>query len=227
MLERVRSSLFGMASIGGITLFSSLSSGCSTSSPTTISDVWRDPSYAAGPMRNLVVFGGRLAATNRRTLEDVFVSALSTHGVRATASYTVFPGELPGRDQARAVMQQAGVDGVIVASMRGVNERQTYVPGAYEGGFWGGFYGPGWGGFWDPGYVETDEFVKFETSLWDPRGNGKLVWSAVTQTENPSSGKDFASSLTKTVVPAMARAGFLPPATKEKTAARAPSPVTY
>ncbi|HXN34140.1 MAG TPA: hypothetical protein VN894_19895, partial [Polyangiaceae bacterium] len=123
--------------------------------------------------------------------------------------------------------QQAGVDGVIVASMKGVSERQTYVPGAYEGGFWGGFYGPGWGGTWDPGYVVTDRFVKFDTSLWDPSGNGKMVWSAVTQTENPSSGKDFLSSLTKSVIPAMTQAGFLPPATKEKAVSYAPVRTTH
>lgn len=121
-------------------------------------------------------------------------------------------------------MQQAGVDGVIVASMKGVHERQTYVPGTYEGGFWNDYYGPGWGGAWDPGYVVTDQFVKFETSLWDPSGSGKMVWSAVTQTENPSSGKDFASSLTKSVIPAMTQGGFLPPATKDKAVSYAPAP---
>jgi hypothetical protein len=58
--------------------------------------------------------------------------------------------------------------------------------------------------------VVTDQFVKFETTLWSPSGDGKMVWSAVTQTENPSSGKDFVSSLTKSVVPALGKAGFLP-----------------
>jgi len=227
MLGQIGSRLFGAASVGSVALLSALCGGCSTSTPTTMSDVWRDPSYAAGPMKNIVVFGGRLNATNRRTLEDGFVSALSTHGVRATASYTLFPGDLPGKDQARAVMQDAGVDGVIVASMKGVSERQTYVPGAYGGGFWDGYYGPGWGGAWDPGYTVTDQFVKFETSLWDPSGSGKMVWSAVTQTENPSSGKDFASSLTKSVVPAMTQAGFLPPMTKEKAVSSAPAPAAH
>ena len=35
-------------------------------------------------------------------------------------------------------------------------------------------------------------------------------WSAITQTENPTSGHDFVSSLTKTVVPSLAKAGFIP-----------------
>jgi hypothetical protein len=186
-----------------------LLAGCST--PTEITSTWKDPSYAAGPMKNIVVFGGRLDATNRNALEDGFASALSARGVHATPSYTLFPGDLPASNDAQIALQKAGVDGILVASMRGVSEQSTYVAGtAYGGPFWGGYYGPGWGGAWDPGYVVTDQFVKFETSLWSPNGDGKMVWSAVTQTENPSSGKDFVSSLTKIVVPALAKAGFLP-----------------
>ncbi len=181
---------------------------CST--PTTITDAWQDPSYSAGPMKNLLVFGGRMNQTNRRTLEDGFVSALSAHGVHATASYVLFPGDVPNKEQARTAAQQAGVDGVLVAVMRGAHDRATIVPGAYPDGFWGyyGGYGSGWAG--DTGQVVVDTFVKFETSLWDSRGDGKMVWSAVTQTENPSSGPDFVRSLTKDVIPAMTKAGFLP-----------------
>ena len=180
-----------------------------------MTDVWRDPSYAAGPMHNIVVFAGRLNETNRRTLEDNLVSGLSARGVRAIASYQLFPGTLPSKDEARSAIQQAGADGVLVSSMHGVSERTTYVPGTYDGGFWSGYYGPGWGGVYDPGYVMTDQFVKFETTLWDPRGDGKMVWSAVTQTENPSSGAAFATSLSKTVMTALTKAGFLPTAPTE------------
>jgi hypothetical protein len=210
MEETTRSNLHRAAVIGAV-----LALACSTSTPTEITNVWRDPSYAAGPMKNLIVFGGRMNATNRRSLEDGFVSALNSRGVHATASYTLFPGDLPTKDQARAALQRTGIDGVLVASMRGKNEQTTFVPGAYAGGgFWDGYYGPGWGGPYDPGYVVTDEFVKFETSVWDPRDSGKMVWSAVTETENPSSGKDFVSSLTKSVIPALTDAKILPPPPK-------------
>jgi hypothetical protein len=161
-------------------------------------------------MKNMVVFGGRLDETNRRTLEDAFVSALENHGVRATASYRMFPGALPSTEVAQSAMHKAGVDGALVSSMRGTSEKTRFVPGTYSGDFWYGYYGPGWGGVLDPGYVVTDEFVNFETSLWDTRGNGKLVWSAVTQTKNPKSARDFASSLVRDVVRALATAGFLP-----------------
>jgi hypothetical protein len=173
---------------------------CSTES-TRVTDTWKDPSYSAGPMKNIVVFAARLNETQRRTLEDGFVSALSQHTTHATQSYKVFTGALPAPEAAHAMLQQSGFDGVLVATLRGVNDTVTDIGST---GFWGGYYGPGWG---EP-YVVTEPVVKFETSLWDP-SRGKLVWSAVTQTDNPSSGKDFTVSLTKQVVPMLEKAGFI------------------
>jgi hypothetical protein len=177
---------------------------CST--PTTETNVWKSPTYAAGPMKNIAVFGGRVDPTQRHTLEDGFVSALSAYGVRATQSYTLFGDQVPP-DQAtiRAALKNGGYDGALVSTLKGVSERVLVAPDADWGtGFYGAYWGPG-----APVYAQTDQFVKFETTLWDP-SSGKMVWSAVTQTENPTSGKDFVTSLTKEVVPSMAKAGLLP-----------------
>ena len=205
-LSRLWSRSFrGTVAVGAVAL---LGAGCSTA--TTSTDVWKNPSYAAGPVKNVIVFGGRLNDTNRRTLEDGFVSALSAHGVHATASYTKFPGPVPGQPEAQQAVQDGGYDGVLVSTMRGVKERTTVEPGVgYGGPFWGGFYG-GWGSAGEPGFVETDTYVKFETTLWDPHGSGKMIWSDVTQTENPSSAPNFIQSLLNNAIPAMDKAGLLP-----------------
>ncbi len=179
-------------------------SACST--PTTETNVWKSPTYAAGPMKTIAVFAGRVDPTQRHTLEDAFVSALSAYGVRATQSYTLFGDQVPP-DQAtiRAALRNGGYDGALVSTLRGVSERVLVAPDADWGnGFYGAYWGPG-----APVYAQTDQFVKFETTLWDPN-SGKMVWSAMTQTENPTSGKDFATSLTKEVAPSMAKAGLLP-----------------
>jgi hypothetical protein len=187
-----------------------LAAACST--PTKMTDVWRDQSYAGGPLKNLVVFGGRLNETNRRTLEDAFVSALGTHGVHATPSYQVFPSDLPDKNEAKATLQQAGFDGALVSALKAVNEKPTFVGGAGPG-FWDGYYGPGWGGpAYAGGYVVTEQVVKFESSLWSLQGDSKLVWSATTQTDNPMTAKDFTTSLTNDVVPALTKVGLIGPA---------------
>jgi hypothetical protein len=203
MLSTLRSYAGIAVATGAVTL---ASGACST--PTTMTNQWRDPTYAAGPMRNMLIVAGKMEPTNRRTVEDAFVTALGNHGVHATPSYVMFPGALPSREEAHSAVLKQGIDGVLVANERGVQETTTMVPGAYNGGFWGGYYG-GWGD-WSPGYLQTDAYVKFETSVWDAN-QGKLVWSAVTETENPTSGKDFLKSLLSSVVPAMTAAGILPP----------------
>ena len=204
MSRMLRSAVRTALAVSAVTI-----GGVACSTPTTVTNEWKSPSYAAGPMKNVVVVGAKLDDTQRRTLEDGFVAALSTHGVRATPSYTLFPAQLPDRAEAQSTIQKQGFDGVLVSTMRGINER-TYIEPGWNGGFYSDYWGPGWGG--PSAYVETDAFVKFETTVWDPSGGGKLVWSAVTQTENPSSSHDFTKSLTNKLVPEMVKAGLVPAA---------------
>jgi hypothetical protein len=139
--------------------------------------------------------------------------ALAQHGIRATTSYSLFHDAFPTSDQARDVVQKVGFDGMLVATSKGTTERAVVA----GGDFWSDYYyGPSWLG-WYPGYVYTDELVKFETTLWDERAGGKMVFAALTQTRNPSSGNDFVRSLTKAVLPAMTRAGLIPPLGSRET----------
>jgi hypothetical protein len=189
-----------------------LLAGCG-GAQTSVTEVWKAP-IAAAPMKNMIVFGAHLDEANRRALEDAYVAALSEHGVAAKPSYTMFPGEPPPRDQAREAVKNAGFDGILVSRLRSVREKQTYVPGYREDGFWGGYYGPGWG-YWSPGYVVTDEIVNFDTTLWDTRSGDQLVFALTTKTTNPSSGTDFVQSLTKTVIKALEAQNLLPTPPKQ------------
>jgi len=208
------SQLLPSSKFAGAVALALVATACST--PTTETNVWQSPTYAAGPMKNIAVFGGRMNATDRRTLEDGYVASLASHGVRATPSYSLFPGGQVPQDQAavRTLLQQRGYDGVLVSTMKGVSEQVLVAPDAgWDAGFYGGFWGPG------PAAVETDQFVKFETTLWNA-SSGKMVWSAITQTENPTSSHDFVSSLTGKVVPSLAEAGLIPPKQKAPVSIR-------
>jgi hypothetical protein len=166
---------------------------------TSVTQTWKAPMTPTPLMRTIIVFGAHMDEANRRVLEDGFVAELGRHGVAARPSYILFPGDPPSRDKAREVVRAAGFEGILVATMKNVRERETYVPGAYGGGFWSSYYGAGWG-LYSPGYVTTDEVVSFETTLWDTRAEDRLVWATFTETINPSSGQDFVRSLTKKVL---------------------------
>jgi hypothetical protein len=192
---------------------------CSTAT-TTIAQEWRDPSYAAGPMTSLLVVAARVTPLQRRALEDGFASALTMHGIRATPSYTLFPGDLPDPAQAKAAVQKEGFDGVLVSVLRSLDEKTFLdVRTGSGGGFFDGYWGPGWAE--PPPRPRTDENVRFETTLWDPHGRGKLVWSAATETVSPASGHGFVSSLVNRIEPALMDADLIPPVSAPRVSSAA------
>jgi len=172
-------------------------------------------------MTNLLVVAARLDPTQRRTLEDGFASAMSMHGIRATPSYSLFPDGLPDSKQARDLVRKGSFDGVLVSVLRNLTEvTYIHVGVDFSGGFFDGYWGPGWA---TPPPPQSNEDVKFETTLWDPRGKGKLVWSAVTQTVSPTSGRAFVTSLVNRIEPALVKDGLIPaaPGTKPAVGERA------
>ena len=199
----------GAAVFAGLAAVTALGAAACSETTTQLTDVW-STRQAVAPMRSVLVIGARTDDTARRALEVRFTDELATHGVRATPSYELFPNGFPTTEVAKDTVRQVGFDGLLVATSKGTTERTTVVPAGYDYDFWYGYYYPGWGG-WYPGYVYTDQYVKFETTLWDAREGGKLVWSAVTMTKNPSSGTDFLDSLSKAVFPALTKGGFIPP----------------
>jgi hypothetical protein len=179
---------------------------CST--PTVVTNEWRNPSYTAGPLNKVIVVGANLDDSRRRALETGFVSALTSRGAQATASYTLYPGALPSATDAQSRLFKAGFDGILISTMSGTTER-SYLESRAD---WDAeLYGDYWRSVTrepDP-YVRTHRYVKFETVLWSALGSGNTIWSAQTLTENPASGPDFVRSLVSELIPAMERDGLV------------------
>lgn len=167
--------------------------GCAS---TTIQSAWFDPTFAGPPMKKIDVIGVGTDLTNRRVFEDIFAQKLREAGVDGVAGYTVIP------DEARAAQQpftdavvRTGAQGLLVVRLLGVATRTqvstTMVP---TGPMWGG-PGPWGGGFatgpWGPSMVPVQQVSQYdlatvEATLFDVK-TGRAVWSATTQTLNPSS----------------------------------------
>jgi hypothetical protein len=178
------------------------SSACST--PTTIAETWRDPNYSAAPLRKVLILARVRGEANRRSLEDAYAAALSQHGVQAMPSYRVFQQPNPDREAVRQYLTSEGYDGALVSRFEGTQTATRVVPGSDFGWYYGGYWGSDY-------YLETDVTVKVETSLWDPR-TGKLIWSAASETENPSSSADAISSLVSKITSSLTNARLIPPA---------------
>lgn len=191
--------------------------GFTTRAPTqtAVTDTWKEPAHTPAPLSRVIVVGEGMNATDRRTVEDGLVRALGAHGVTAMPSYEIQPRELPTVEAAQAALGRQG-DGLLVANLRGTTDRVTYP--AWDGALFQsetsnrGHYAPSWNQPAKPtDTIATDQYVKVETSIVDPRESGRIVWSTVTQTGAPRSATDLAASLSKAVMPELTKAGFVPP----------------
>lgn len=173
---------------------------------TSTTQVWSAELPARTQLSSFLVIGVGPGVVERRQLEDALVKDLSKRGVVAKPSYELFPYGVPEREAAREAALKAGIGGILTSRLRGIEDRRRYVP-ATETYFWGFEYGSYSRS--NPGYYVGEEIVEFETTLWETRDGTKL-WTATTRTENPASGKGFAGSLAKEVLPGMEKAGLLP-----------------
>ena len=182
---RAHSLAFAAFAVGALALLA----GCGS---TRLSEHWRDPAWSGPALHNVLVMVVRKEPARRRLWEDAFVAELRKRGITATPSYRTFPDSVPSEDAIDDVMQQTSYDGIILSRRRAPrNSGTTCRPASWGiggGRRWGGFYGryrSYYGAVYQPGYVETDRVVTNETSVWDARKDGNMVWSATSRSREP------------------------------------------
>jgi hypothetical protein len=145
----------------------------------------------------------------RQAGEDEMVRQIKR--AEAIAAYTVLPErELENESRVREVVTASGVDGIIV--MRPVYDRKevSYVAGSYPTPYYSfyGYYAWAHPVVYSPGYYRSDRLVGIETTIYDAN-TGKLVWSGLSQTENPKDVRKLVTATAKAVRKVMKKYGFL------------------
>ena len=119
--------------VGAVLAVAAAELGCAS---TRITSTWRDPGVGAVRFRKVVGVALARDATLRRLAEDEFVRALGP--AAALAGYAVIPDEeVRDRDKAKARVEAAGADGVVVFRLVGVETEQRWVPPTSYGHAWG------------------------------------------------------------------------------------------
>jgi hypothetical protein len=178
---------------------------------TSIVERWKDPGFGGPALHKVLVVSVQRDQGRRRLWEDAMIAALAKRGVQSEASYQVFPEQAPAPDQLTAMATRDGFDGVVATHFVRAGQRVTAYGGWDYGGWgwgrrWG--WGPGpWGG---PGYLEADSLTEYQTDIYtiDSTG-GKLIWSAITRSVDPSSTKSVTEGISHVLVPQLAKEGIL------------------
>jgi hypothetical protein len=186
--------------------------GFTACSGTRLSDVWRDPDYAAGPFHQVAVFVLGTDPAVRRLAEDEVVRRLpmSTRGI---GGYGLVPEAEQGNiEKARDRLRAGGYDGVLIARLVGVEGPQPWatgslqqVPISYRT----------LSNYYVSSYQETEQasvlhptVVRIHMNLYAVASEA-LVWSAASQTFDPQASRDVAGDVGKIVVEELQRVGIL------------------
>ncbi|MCH2214579.1 MAG: hypothetical protein MK086_05360 [Flavobacteriales bacterium] len=116
-------------------------------------------------------------------------------------------------------LKEKGFDSVLTFALVSVDEQENYVPGTYSTAAYYpmnyGYYGSYWGyyGYHSPqvyseGYYTTRKVYTLEAALYDLNSEG-LVWSARSETLDPTSVNSFSIEYAETVAYQMLKDGVV------------------
>ena len=157
---------------------------------TTFTSTWKAPDAqpvdpAGKTVAALVISGDK---KQRRDAEVYLTHELTIRGARAVAAYTLIGLEHPTVDYARARFKEAGVEGVVIMRVVGLDQQVTVDPGGFSGSAYttfGSYYSSyGVGVSYSTGSVQTDTQVDIETLIYS-LNQDKLLWAGTSRTTNP------------------------------------------
>jgi hypothetical protein len=199
-------------SLAAAVMASLLLSSCAS---TQLSHTWRDASYAAGPMKTMLVVAVRKDQLRRRTWEDGFAGALARHGVEVTPSYRLFAGTLPDTDLISTTVRKGSFDGILLVGRASttIAENPTAEVDISSTDLashpWGEWYAAYYGREYYPGYPVMDEVVKDEIRVWTTQGGGRMIWSGVGEVHDSGAYEDVTGAIIGLIVPELVKQGVI------------------
>ncbi len=189
--------------------------GCGSTQQTNL---WADPSYNAAPLTKILVIAIRKDQIERRIWEDAIATDLNSRenaGTIAVASYQLFPDNVPDTLAVRLKTEEERFDGVLVVGRAEFGTLTADVPGytAIESVT---TFSRRWNAYvtryqdvYHPGYTESETTLSVRTDLLLPGQEGKLVWSVTSESVDPTSAKQFRSSVADRVVSQLRKSRFI------------------
>lgn len=193
--------------------------GCGSS--TYVTNSWTKPGSRLGSFRRIAVLAlvGDESRGLRQQMETSIVSALAEQGYPAYSTYAQFGPQRLERDEEQAVARLQGTnsDAILTVVLLDKAKEQNYTPGRVTYAPVGGYYNRFWGYYsnvydrmYVPGYYTTNTRYFWETNLYDLKQTEEsLVYSAQSESFDPSSAESLGRQYAKAIVKDMNRAGIV------------------
>ena len=183
---------------------------------TEITGSWKNSNEqaASSTIINTIVVAALTERTNaRQTVEDNLALELNQNGYKTIKSIDILPptftdGKIPDRKVLDEKIHQTGAQAVLTVVLLDQKTESRYQPGSYIYApiprfgyyrhFWG-YYSNWYPAVTSPGYYREDKIYFIETNLYDATTE-QLLWSAQSQTYNPTNLGKFSKEFAKVVV---------------------------
>ena len=194
---------------------------------TSFSQSYRNPGYEANVFKKVLVIGVASNEDDRQKFENAVASAIAGQGGTAAPSYTILPMEEKfSEEELQAVIENEGVDGVLLTRLMSVDRESEYTPpkkynkprtryypaspgwGWGYGGFYG-FYGTTFAEVHEPGYFDSSLTLTLETNLYSVATN-ELVWTGRSETIDPETIEDARKSVSEALAKKLKEERLIP-----------------
>jgi hypothetical protein len=191
---------------------------------TEITGSWKNtrPSVAAENISTILVTALTDSVIIRQTMENKIALVLQNKGYNTIKSIDVVPptfrdGKQPNKDELIAKINETGAQAILTVAIIDKETETRYVPGNYNyapvprfnyyGTFWR-YYSTWVPTLYSPGYYAQDKVYFIETNLYDAKTE-ELLWSAQSESYNPSRLADFSEDVARVIVSRMEKDGLL------------------
>lgn len=190
-------------------------------SSTMITSSWKSPEATNLSSKKIMVIA-LLPDKNRelqKSMEAQLVNELKEKGVQALSAFATFgPKYFPqNEEEALNKLQDNGIHAVLTIVLLNKDKDKQFNPGnvsIYPVGYyrsWFGYYQTVYNRVYTPGYYTSNTKFFWESNLYDldVKNGEKLLYSAQSQSFNPSSISKLATEYSNKIVNDMAKQGLL------------------
>ena len=166
--------------------------GCSS---TKLAESWEAPDINEPPASKIFLIALIKDPVTKRFFEKHFVEEARKKGVEVIPSYEYMPHATDSDEKEEVVrlVNQLGVEGVLVAQLKGLHKDYKYVPSrldwypdAYSSLYFYDYYYESYRAIYRPGYVGSDNYFSVQLRYFSVKSE-KMLWAANTVTKNPRS----------------------------------------
>lgn len=189
-------------------------------SSTKVTSSWKSPEATAINLSVKKIMVAALLPDRERELqksmEKKLVRELNAKGINAVSAYATYGPKYFSQDEQKAIskLHEAGVDGVLTVVLLDKNKERTYNPGSSRiapVGFyrnWFGYYSTIYSRVYSPGYYTSANKYYWESNLYDLNPE-KLLYSAQSQSFDPSSIAQLANDYSEKILSDMTKQGLV------------------